>query len=122
MKAVIQCLAYTLEDWDGVLEEHKAKLQVLGIECPPDLASCRAFLHEHEKAVKATEAKEQQDAPSRQQFQEMAIQTYTDAGNHEALKALRRIQRAQATSAVFQQCAHARGLTKEGGLSCVEVH
>ena len=121
LKAVIQCLAYGLEDWDGVVDDHRAKLQVLGITCPQDLASCRLFLREHERALRATEARERKDAPTRRQFQEMAIQSYTDDGNKEAVQALRRIQRAEATSAVFQQCAHARGLTKEGGLSYVEV-
>ena len=121
MKAVIQCLACEEEEWEDVLNDHRDKLQLLGVDCPMDLESCRQFLKEHEKTLRATEAQELKDAPNRRKFQEMAIQSYTDAGNTEAAKIMRRIQRAEATSAVFQQCAHARGLTKEGGLSCVEV-
>ena len=78
-------------------------------------------MKEHNKTLHATEDSELRNSPGRKRFQEHLIQQYTDAGDSDAVKALRRIQRAEATAEVFKQCATARGLNREGGLSHVPL-
>ena len=124
LKAVIQCKAHPSEEWDEVLASHLRKLAMLNIQCPESLTDCRAYLREHTRLLRTAEAQELQNAPSRKKHQEAAIKEYMVQDTPESKKmaqVLRRIQRAEATAAVFQQCAQARGLTKEGGLSYVEV-
>ena len=124
LRAVIQCLAHPGEEWEEVLLDHKAKLDHLGMKCPDTLEACRECLKDHLKTLKATEKTERQSRPSRKAHQETLIKQYTDSNSEhskEMAKVIQRMIRAEATSAVFQQCAHARGLTKEGGLSYVEV-
>ena len=121
LKAVVQCLAHPGDDWAEALDDHRAKLALLHVSVPQTLDDCRILLKENTKALRSTEAEERKGAPTRKQFQEAQIAEYMDTGKEEAAKIIRKIQRAEASKAVYQQCAHARGLTKEGGLSFVDV-
>ena len=124
LRAVIQCLAHPSEEWDEILECHKAKLAHLGLQCPDTLEDCRQCLTEHLKLLRATEKEERRSQPNRKKHQENLIKRYTDSDtphSKEMVKIMQRMIRAEATAAVYQQCAHARGLSKEGGLSYVEV-
>ena len=121
LRQVIQCKAYPDLDWETLLEEHTDKLAALDVELLDDLVTCRQFLKEHAKTLRATEAAEERDATARTKFQEAKIAEYTDSGNKEAVDAIRKIQRAEATARVFRQCATARGLNRDGGLSYVSV-
>ena len=124
LKAVIQCLAHPGEEWDDIMSSHRSKLELLGMECPDTLEACRQCLKEHLKTLKATEKEERRSQPNRTAHQEKLIKEYTDSNTEhgsEMAKVLQRMMRAEATSAVFRQCAHARGLNKEGGLTYVEV-
>ena len=117
LKAVIQCMAHPNEDWEEILLDHKAKLQHLGMQCPDTLESCRQCLKEHLTLLKTTERQERKSRPTRKAHQEELIKQYTNSDtpqSKEMAKILQRMVRTEATSAVFQQCAHARGLTKEG--------
>ena len=94
------------------------------MQCPESLESCRQCLREQLTLLRTTEKQERQNGPTRKAHQETLIKQCTDAKtpqSAEMAKILQRMIRAEATSAVYQQCAHARGLTKEGGLSYVEV-
>ena len=121
LKALVQCLAHPSDDWIDVITSHQSKLELLHVPIPAGLDECRTLLKEMTKALRSTEAAERKGAPTRRKFQEVKIAAYMDAGNEEAAKIIKKIQRAEASKAVFQQCASARGLTKEGGLSFVDV-
>ena len=92
LRQVIQRLAHPNEDWEQVMEEHSRKLELLDVAVPNALADCRAFLKEHTKTLRATEATELRKAPGRKQFQEELIKQCTDGGNGEAAKIIRRMQ------------------------------
>ena len=97
------------------------KLGSVGVDIPDSIDDLRKFQRENLKVLRATEAEEMQHATARRNYVEAKIAAYTDAGNSDAAKILRRIQRAEATAEVFKQCAVARGKCKEGGLSYVYV-
>ena len=109
------------EDCEHAMETRQAKLGSIGITIPDDVDDCRRFQRENLKVLRATEKQEIQSSQARQKHQEAKIQEYVDCGNEAAAKAVRKIQRAEATAAVYQQCAAARGKTQDGGLTYVRV-
>ena len=121
LKVAIHQKAYPEEDCTESLQALHNKLGSIGVTVPETIQDCKRFQRENLKVLRETESKELQNPTLRRKFQEAKIAAYTDSGNAEAAKILRRIQRAEATKEVYRQCAYARGKTKEGGLSYVWV-
>lgn len=109
------------EDSSAALANLQAKLGRVGIHIPESLEDCQRFQRENLKVLRAKETEEMKDAKARRQHQEEKIKAYTDAGNNDAAKAIQRIRRAEATQAVYNQLAAARGKCHQGGLSYVKV-
>ena len=109
------------EDCTEAMATRTAKLGSVGISLPETLEGLKQFQKENLTALKQMEQSELQHSKARTNHQEAQIQAYTDAGNTEAADAIKKIQRAEATSAVFKQCAAARGKDQSGGLTYVKV-
>ena len=109
------------DDCSSKLDALQSKLGSYQVELPETVNDCYRFKNANLKVLRTTEANEMQDPKLRRKHQEAAIAAHTDNGNTEVAKIMRKILRAEATKAVYQQCAAARGKTKDGGLSYVLV-
>ncbi len=121
LRLAIHIKLHPHEDCTDAMQVWESKLGFIGVDVPDSVEDCKKFRAENLKALRALEKSEMQTASNRHKHQESKIAAYTDAGNTAAADILKRIQRAEATSEVFKQCAAARGKTDAGGLSYVKV-
>jgi hypothetical protein len=103
------------------LQDLKHKLQHVGVTLPLVIEDYKSLRKNNRKEMVTMIKSEIKHGTVRHDYQTMAIEEAEKAGNKEKARRIRQIQRAEAISHVWKKCAHARGLTKTGGISQVLV-